>query len=169
MKKEPAFISAVGFGLYDGVLKKAINRLKYHKVKRLSGPLSDILLTNKIPRTDIVLPVPLHSRRMRERGFNQSALLSRHLADRLGMRLEINCLAKIKDTAPQVGLSSKDRILNIKGAYAVHKTEALMGSDILLVDDVFTTGATLRECSKVLKKAGARKIYALTLAHGLQD
>lgn len=165
----PAFESARSFGLYEGALRKAINLLKYHNVKRLSRPLSDILLGIEMPRVDAVLPVPLYKKRLRQRGFNQSALIAKYSAKRPGQILVLDSLIKIRDTKPQVGLSSNERLKNMKNAFGIQNKKAVEGKDILLIDDVSTTGATIRECSKVLKKAGAGSIHVLTLAHGMMD
>jgi ComF family protein len=165
----PAFESAGSFGLYEGALRKAINLLKYHNVIRLSKPLSDILLQIEIPRVDAVLPVPLYKKRLRQREFNQSALIAKYSAEGLGSVLVTDSLVKTIDTKPQVGLSSDQRRKNMKNAFRVQNSEAIQGKDILLIDDVSTTGATIRECSKVLKKAGAGSIHVLTLAHGMMD
>ncbi|MBI5665641.1 MAG: ComF family protein [Nitrospirae bacterium] len=169
LQDEPAFESARSFGLYEGALRKALNLLKYHNVIRLSKPLSDILLRIETPRVDAVLPVPIYKKRLRQREFNQSALLAKHLAKGTGSTLVLDSLVKMKDTKPQVGLSSNERRENMRNAFGIQNREAIEGKDILLIDDVSTTGATIRECSKVLKKAGAGSIHALTLAHGMMD
>ncbi len=122
-----------------------------------------------MPRVDAVLPVPLYKNRLRQREFNQSALLAKYLAKGIGSTLLIDSLVKMKDTKPQVGLSSNERLKNMKNAFWIQNKEVVEGKDILLIDDVSTTGATIRECSKVLKKAGAGNIHVLTLAHGMMD
>ena len=169
LEDNPAFDSASSFGLYDGALRKAINLMKYHNRKRLSKPLSDVLLRIIIPPVNAVLPVPLHKKRLREREFNQSALIAKHLAKNFRIPLHLDCLVKVKDTKPQVGLRSNERRKNLKKAFAVQKSDLIEGKDILLIDDVVTTGATVRECSHVLKKAGAGDIHVITLAHGMID
>jgi len=165
----PAFSYARSFGLYEGVLKKAISLLKFYGIKRLSKPLSDIILHIEMPRVDAVIPVPLHEKRLRQREFNQSALLAKYLAKSLGIVMMLNCLVKVRDTMPQVGLRSQDRRKNIKKAFDIKQRELIEGKNIMLVDDVVTTGATVRECSRILKKAGARNIYVITLAHGMME
>jgi len=165
IKDEPAYNSVRSFGLYKGPLRKAINLLKYHNMKRLSKPLSKVMLQMDIPKADAVIPIPLYKDRLRQREFNQSALLAKYTAKNTGAALLVDCLVKIKDTKPQVGLSSRERRRNIKNAFDVEKKEFIKGKDILLMDDVITTGATVRECSRVLKKAGAANIYVLALAH----
>jgi ComF family protein len=166
---EPAFRYATGYGVYNGVLKKAIGFLKYHGVRRLAIPLSDCMLQLDMPQFDAVIPVPLHDKRLREREFNQSALFSRYISRRQGALLLLDCLVKTRETAPQVGLHLKDRMRNVRKAFSVINTEKLEGRKILLVDDVFTTGATVRECSRVLMDAGVRDVYVITLAHGFRD
>ncbi len=166
---EPVFITADSFGLYDGALKKAINLLKYHGVKRLSKPLSDLLCRMQLPKVDAVIPVPLHQKRLRKREYNQSALIAHRVAKRLECTFVSDCLIKIKDTPPQVGLSSNKRRTNIKNAFEVRKKTHIKEGSILLVDDVITTGATIRECSGVLKKAGARSVYVIAMAHRIMD
>lgn len=172
---KPHFKIARGFGLYDGALKKAINLLKYQGIKRLSKPLCDIIFRInpapekslcgvKIPDVDLILPVPLHKKRLMQREFNQSALLANGIGKRLGVKVAIDCLARTKNTIPQVGLSGKERRQNLKGAFEVRNKNLIQGKTIMLIDDVFTTGATVRECSKVLKKSGAGDIYVITLA-----
>lgn len=169
LQDEPAFESARSFGLYDGALRKAINLLKYHNVKRLSKPLSDIIMRIKIPQVDAVLPVPLYKKRLRQREFNQSALIAKYTAKSLGLILILDSLVKNRDTKPQVGLSSDERRKNMRNAFGIQNKEMIEGKNILLVDDVSTTGATVRECSKVLKKAGAGEVHVVTLAHGLMN
>ncbi|MBI4681648.1 MAG: ComF family protein [Nitrospirae bacterium] len=165
----PAFESAGSYGLYDGALRKAINLLKYHNVKRLSKPLSDIMLRIKMPLADIILPVPLYNNRLRQREYNQSALIAKYIANSAGLTLALDSLIKIRDTKPQVGLSSGERRKNMNNAFAIKSRELIEGKSILLIDDVSTTGATVRECSNVLKKAGAGDIHVITLAHGVMN
>lgn len=169
IKDAPSFSSVRTFGLYKGPLRKAINLLKYHQMKRLSKPLSKMLLRMKIPRADTVIPVPLYKARLRQREFNQSALLAKYTAKSTGTSLLVNCLVKVKETMPQVGLSSRERRRNVRNAFRVEKKEFINGRDILLIDDVITTGATVRECSRVLKKAGAGDIHVMALSHGMRD
>lgn len=169
LESEPAFEYARSFGLYDGVLRKAINHLKYYGMRRLAVPLAEMMIGMQLPQVDAVIPVPLHKSRHRQREFNQSALLSRQMARNLKADLIINRLTKIRDTAPQVGLRHKERIRNVKNAFRVEDEGTISGKKIILVDDVVTTGSTIRECAKVLKKAGASYIYVVSLAHGVSD
>jgi ComF family protein len=169
MHSEPPFKQARSFGIYDGVLKKAINLFKYQGVKRLAKPLSDMIIKMQLPKVEVLIPVPLFKTRLKQREFNQSALIASHLSKFLDIEILINCLIKVKDTAPQVGLSSRERLRNIRNAFRVSRENLIKGKDILLIDDVVTTGSTIRECSRVLKHAGASDIYVISLAHGISE
>jgi len=169
MKKEPPFTQAGSYGRYEGALEEAIKQLKYHGIKRLASPLSDLLLRMPLPDVDLIIPVPLHKNRLKERGFNQSALIARAVAKRLHRPLLVNTLIRTRYTIPQVSLTASERERNIRGAFVVEDNRRIHGKDIMLVDDVFTTGATVRECSKVLRRAGARNIYVITLARSVMD
>ena len=169
IRDEPSFTSITVYGLYRGVLKKAINLLKYYSIRRLSVPLAEILMSITPPPVDAVLPVPLYGKRLRQREFNQSALIARHIAKDIGAALILDCLVKTKDTIPQVGLNSGERRRNIRNAFTVHSKPEIEGRSVLLIDDVVTTGATVSECARVLKKSGAASVYVLALAHGTID
>jgi ComF family protein len=169
MKKEPLFSWARGFGLYEGALKEALHHLKYYGIKRLARPLSEMMLSMPLPHADTIIPVPLWKKRLRKREFNHAALLAMHIANSTGISLVTKSLVKIRDTAPQVGLSAKDRRINIRNAFGIIDGQLIQGKNIVLVDDVFTTGATVRECSRLLKKEGAGNIYVLLLAHSRGD
>lgn len=169
IQSEPAFKIAKSFGPYKGTLRKAINLFKYHGITRLATPLSEIMHRTGIPSVDAVIPVPLYKKRLKQREFNQSALLAKRTAEHLGIQFSHDCLVKIRDTTPQVGMNSKDRLKNIKKAFIIKDSSVIRNRNILLVDDVFTTGATVRECSGMLKKAGAQNVYVRTLAHGVMN
>jgi ComF family protein len=169
MKHNPAFEFARSFGLYEHTLRKGINLLKYHGKKRLSRPLSALLIKEGLPEADTVVPVPLHHKRLRKREYNQSALISKYIAEEMKSKLILDCLVKVRDTLPQVGLRYKARVKNIKGAFKVSNSDLIKDRKIILIDDVVTSGATIRECSSTLKKAGAGEIYVISLAHGMSD
>ncbi len=124
-----------------------------------------------IADTDIVIPVPLHARRLWQRRFNQSAILGEMLAKRSGVAFLPDALVRQRHTVKQKGLSRKERHANVRGAFAVDEKQAagLIGKNILLVDDVFTSGATLNGCARILKKAGAAQVYVLTIARVTRD
>jgi ComF family protein len=114
-----------------------------------------------------MVPVPLHIRRLRERGYNQALLLVRELSKRMGIPYEERTLAKINDTPVQIALKKRERRKNLKGAFQIKGKETIKGKSIVLVDDVYTTGATVNECSRTLLAAGAKQVTVLTVARAL--
>ena len=163
MKKAPPFSMVINYGLYEGVLAEAINLLKFHDLKRLSKPLGRLLLSlPDLPEMDGIAPVPLNIKRLRERGFNQSLLIAKVISKVKGVPLLMDILLKKKETPPQIGLSAKERLLNLKNSFEVKGN--IKGLRLFLVDDVMTTGATVTECSKEFTKAGAKEVLVLTLA-----
>ncbi len=162
LKSPQPFSQTLYYGLYEGNLKKAIHLFKFSKIKRLAEPLGRLLLDISIPKVDMIIPVPLHLKRLRQREFNQTALIGHFLSKELGIPLSLNNLIKTKETQPQTFLNRKERLVNIKKAFFV---DGISGCDILLLDDVITSGATVRECAKSLKKAGAKTVTVLALAH----
>jgi len=151
---------------FDGVLQKAIHHFKYLNVRGLAKPLGDLLLAqmnDPAPPVDVIVPVPLHRQRERERGYNQAALLARRLAQRTGLPLAEHALRRTRQTPPQVGLSAPERWANVAGAFACGSPD-LSTRHPLLVDDVCTTGATLSACARALRAGGAETVWAVTLA-----
>lgn len=110
------------------------------------------------------MPVPLHPSRLREREFNQSAILALVIGERLGIPVLTDILLRERHTRPQVGLDMKERKKNVVGAFTVQNGEMIIDKDIILVDDVYTTGSTVNECAKALKKNGAGVVSVVTLA-----
>jgi len=156
-------------GPYSGHLKEMIILLKYKGNEPLASSLAEQLYRQFNPQgilagIDFILPVPLHPKKERERGFNQAELIGRRLASLTGCPLNRDILIKTRNTPAQVSLEAKERELNLRGALAVRKKEFVRQRVLILVDDVYTTGSTIKECALVLKKAGAREIRALTLA-----
>jgi competence protein ComFC len=159
------FDFAYSFGSYEGPLRKLIQLFKYGKVESLAQPLS-ALLVRAMPRDqnfDAIIAMPMHWRKQWERGFNQAALLAEPVARRYGLKLATN-LRRKRYTLPQAGLSEARRRQNLKGSFAVVRPEQIAAKRVLLIDDVFTTGATLRAAAAALKSAGVTKVSALTLA-----
>ena len=152
--------------MYQGVLAEAIQRFKYQGDINLVGPLS--WFWKKINLEDLsfeaIIPVPLHPDRLRERGFNQALLLGKTLGKIHNKMVLAGALRRIRNTIPQVQLDHSERERNVRGAFAVRNQQEIMDKHLLLVDDVFTTGATVNECARVLKKSGAKEIIILTLA-----
>ena len=156
-------------GYYDGVLRKAIHLLKYKLKSNLAVPLGDIManqMQSFFSETEYhsIMPVPLHPRRLRERGFNQALALARVIGKKYRINLNSYNLTRNRETKPQVGLSEHDRIDNVKNAFSLLKSDRITDKDVLLVDDVYTSGNTVEECAKVLIRAGAHKVDVLTLA-----
>jgi ComF family protein len=164
-----AFDHARALGIFENPLKEIIHHFKYNRRQGLAYPLARILAglySKASPPFDAegVIPVPLHPTRQRERGFNQSEELARHFCKVTHLPLWNKNLCRVRPTLIQAGLSRRGRRLNIKGAFCLLHPETVKGKKILLLDDVFTTGVTLNECSLVLKKAGAAKVSILTVA-----
>lgn len=151
---------------YQGSLERAIHRFKYRGWRCLADPLSGLLsesLALGPPAAAMVVPVPLHPRRLRERGYNQSALLARRVAAVLALDCVEGRLDRTRPTPPQVGQDRLRRFLNMEGAFA-WTGKPLLGQPVLLLDDVITTGATLEACATALRAAGAGPVSGLTLA-----
>jgi competence protein ComFC len=166
----PPFSAHRSYGRYDGTLKDVILLIKYRNVSVLGRILAEHIArspgsTEALWRgVDLVMPVPLHPKRRRERGFNQAEVLARGLAVRRDVPVATGNLVKISHTPPQTTLPAAAREGNVRGAYKVKKKGGIRGRVVLLVDDVFTTGATLAECSRTLRAAGADEVRALTVA-----
>lgn len=156
--------------LYEGVMKEAIHLLKYRRkkgiMKRLEKILKIYFFQTDLPfsKFDLVVPIPLHRKKLKERGFNQAELLARVIATHFGLKLVKDNLKRVKATKSQTSLSKKQRIENIKGAFQFRNKDKFRAKKILLVDDVYTTGTTVREAARVLKKAKVREAYIFTLA-----
>lgn len=162
-----AFTQARSFGWYDGVLRELIQRFKYDGFRPMAKPfgsyLKDTLRRLNETAFDLILPVPLHRNRERQRGFNQAGLLVARLSQRCGIPMGRDCV-RVRDTPPQTGLRAAARRKNVAGAFAVPRPERVRGRRLLLVDDVLTTGATLNACARALQDAGAAGVWAVTLA-----
>jgi ComF family protein len=163
------FAAGRSLGPYSGALRTLIHELKFRGRRRVADHLADALLADPaldrlLGGADVLVPVPLHPRRRRERGFNQAELLARALARRGGPACVPEALVRRKETAPQSGLSAAARRRNVAGAFAVRRRAAVAGRIVVLVDDVFTTGAPAAACTRALLKAGAREVRLVTVA-----
>lgn len=149
-------------------LRQAIHALKYEGVRVLSGPLGDVLASYwqriSLP-VHVIAPVPLHTARLRQRGYNQSLLLARALGERIGLPVEEKALVRERNTPSQIGLSREARWENVWGAFRCRSND-LRGANVLLIDDVLTTGATLEASAAALLEAGVGNVWSLTLARG---
>lgn len=173
-RRRPAFDRARAMGAYEGVLRDAIRQFKYRDRPQMAEPLGVLLAGYaRAHRADLhglafdaLLPVPMHPVRRRLRGYNQSERLARVLSRELVLPLDTTTLIRPRRARPQVGLSEEARRRNLKDAFAVADPDAVRGKTLLLVDDVTTTGSSLSECAAALKSAGAKAVFALTLAAG---
>jgi ComF family protein len=158
--------------VYDGVSRDLIHSFKYRNKTHLRRSLA-LLTVEKLTtfvearKPDLIIPVPLHRKRLRSRGFNQAVLLGELFSEQWQIPLDRYNLRRIRWTEPQVNLSAHERRGNVRGAFTVNDPAVVTGRRILLVDDVFTTGSTVEECAIVLKGAGAAEVTVVTVARAL--
>ncbi len=164
--RPPAYTQACTPYAYHGVLKDAISQFKYHGKVRLAKPLAQIMASAwDLPQDiDGIIAVPLHPTRLREREYNQSLLLAERLSHHLGVPVLWNVLIRTQHTVPQTTLKRSARLKNLRKSFAVIAPNEISGKKVLLVDDVFTTGTTINECAKTLRRAGTEIVYVQTLA-----
>jgi len=167
---KPVYTAVRSWGRYEGRLRNAIHRLKYHNdigiSEELARPLQSLLI-EQAWQLDIITAVPLNRKRLRERGYNQSALLARWVSLVTRIPFIPGVIIRNRDTATQVGLHAQQRHDNVTGAFTAIP-EIARGRSIVIIDDVTTTGATLQACASALQSAGALTIYGLTLARAGQ-
>ena len=175
-KKLDGLFSAASYKNF--IIKKLISQFKYqpYYIKNLSKVLASLIIThfqlleNPPPffggGQAILIPIPLEKKKLKQRGFNQAEEVACQLSNFFKIPLVNNVLIKIKGTLPQVELSGEAREKNILGAFACQETKDIKGKKILLVDDVFTTGATMEESARVLKKVGAKEVWGVVVARG---
>jgi len=176
---EPAFVRAVAYGSYEGGLRELIHLLKYSGVRpaanvlgrMLAEAIAELELESRA-NSALVIPVPLHRARFREREFNHAEQIAR-IAIKLSPasdRLQLcpSVLERKRETQSQTGLTRHQRRVNVRGAFGVARPEAVKGREVLLVDDVYTTGATVSECARVLRRAGATQVWVATVARTLK-
>jgi ComF family protein len=171
--RAPPFSSARSAVQHSGLVRDRINQLKFGAKLHWVPPLTELLVKtvrgNRQFQVDYIVGVPLHTRRLRQRGFNQAALIAKALGRKISLPVRFDVLIRSEWTQPQTRLSRQERLQNVKNAFTVAKPSEVAGCRILLVDDVFTTGTTLNECSKTLKKAGAAQVHALTVTRALPE
>ena len=172
LENKPWFTTARAAVAFDGVILEAIHQFKYSHNITTGACLARLFAAFNFSGLDFggfdaLVPVPLHTKRLRERGFNQSLILARALGKKYGVAVDFSLLKRRKFTLTQTGLDKKDREKNISGAFAAGSPEKIRGRNLILVDDVYTTGATVNECAKTLIKAGAEQVAVLTLARVL--
>lgn len=175
-RREPAFHRARAWAYYDRTgrslqpLSTAIQRFKYQRDLSTGAVLAELAAEHCTLETedyDYILPVPLHLDRLRWRGFNQSLLLAQAIGKKHEIRVDPFLLRRIKPTPPQTQLNERERRANVKGAFTVSEPERLTEQRVLLVDDVFTSGATVEECARTLYQRGAQDVDVFTLARAV--
>jgi ComF family protein len=172
LENKPWFTYARAAVAYDGVILDAIHQFKYGRNITAGAALACLLADFHFADIDwgifdVIIPVPLHIKRLRERSFNQSLILACALGKKHGIDVDFSLLKRRKLTLTQTGLNKKEREKNISSAFVVSSPEMIYGRNLILVDDVYTTGATINECAKTLVKAGASQVAVLTLARVL--
>ena len=169
----PEFERAAAFGEYKDGLRGLIHLLKYESVTPAAGPLGKMLaqamsglLHGHEGPPPLLVPVPLHKNKLRSRGFNQSELIARAAAKALSHQVTMlsGAIIRQRETISQVGLSREERIENMRDAFRPADARSVKGRNVIVIDDVMTTGTTLSECARVLKQAGAEKVWAVTVA-----
>ncbi len=171
MKSAPPYNALRSLAIYEGVVRECVHSLKYDGNQSLGEYFSRELIKCVQAEDwllDGVIPVPLSTLRIKERGYNQSALLARPLALGLSLHYQPFGLKRIRNTQAQVELSALERRQNVAGAFRA-VPEIVSGKNVLLVDDVTTTGSTLYECTRALKESGSNAVYCITLARPIHD
>jgi ComF family protein len=176
----PAFVKAVAYGAYQGQLRTLVHLLKYNGMQPIAGRLG-VLLADSLEHFTgcspmLVIPVPMHPRKQRQRGFNHAELLARTAMAEMHrrhpqwrLRLDTRLLERVRVTVSQAGLTTHQRRENLRGAFFVPEPARVAGRDVLLIDDIYTTGATARACSRVLRNAGAASVRVATVARAQRE
>jgi ComF family protein len=178
IKHPPYFVQARAWACYpreepdEQPLRKVVQRFKYGRKVSLGKPLGRLMARGceqflRERCADLIVPVPLHPRRLRWRGFNQSVLLARQVSCARATPMDPFVLVRQRETPPQTQLTEEERRKNMRGAFALNPDRPIEGKSILLIDDVYTSGATVNECSRTLRRAGAADVYVLTLARAV--
>lgn len=154
---------------YEGKIRKIIIDYKFNEKSYIYVTFVNFLLKNKkifenIKNYDTIIPVPISKKRQKERGYNQSLLIARKIAEKTNLELMNNCLIKTKNIIEQSKLNKEDRLQNIYGVYELTNRQLIENKKILLIDDIYTTGSTVNECSRILRRANPEKIGVLVLA-----
>ena len=172
IKDRPNFDAARAAFVYEGPCREMVHSFKYQNKTHLRRPLALLTVDHladfiaSVP-SDLIMPVPLHRARLRSRGFNQAVLLGEIISRKISIPMDRDNLKRIRWTEPQVNLSANERRTNVKDAFSVRDAARVQGSNILLLDDVLTTGSTVEECARVLKTAGAARVSVVTVARAL--
>jgi ComF family protein len=172
----PPFVRAVAYGSYDGGLRELIHLLKYDRVRPAANVLGRMLAEaiealRAVCNSAVVISVPLHRSNLRLRGFNQAEEIARAALKQLRrseLKLDTEVMQRRRKTETQTGLTDQQRRENVRGAFVVTASEVIDGANVLLIDDVFTTGATVTECARVLRRQGAKRVFVATVARVLK-
>lgn len=167
LSRKPSYDLARSLVKYEGAVRQLIHALKFGGDTAVSGALADIIRSGDLrpfAECRYILPVPLHGRRLRSRGLNQAAVLARLFFPEREQSIRPDGLIRVRNTRPQTELRGGDRRKNLKNAFELHNSWGVDGAIVCLVDDVFTTGTTVEECSRVLKHHGAKEVRVITLA-----
>ena len=170
--KPPPFTAARGAVVYAGAVRELVHRFKYGGKVQHCRPLA-LLAAGQLAAfardcgADCILPVPLHRKRLRQRGFNQAVLLGNVLAETWRLPHYRHALRRIRWTEPQIQLTARERRGNVAGAFAVRDASLVRGRRIILIDDVYTTGSTVAECSRTLLGSGAEAVFVVTVARAM--
>jgi ComF family protein len=176
---EPPFARAAAYGSYEGGLRELIHLLKYERVKPAANVLGRMMaevileLQPSIEhKTVIVIPVPLHARKLKERGFNQAELITKAslklVSGETQFQFAPDAMERLRETSSQIGLTRRQRRENLRGAFSVRSSEKIVGQEVLLIDDVLTTGTTASECARILRRAGAVEVWVATVARTMK-
>lgn len=167
-QEKPLFTRCFSPLQYKHPVTYLIREFKYNNKQYLSETLGNFLVESYVVNNlncDLVLPVPLHEKRLKKRGYNQALLLANQLNEKLGLPIREDALIKTKDTLTQTSLNKDQRKENVLDAFFVPNKSLIENKVVLVIDDVYTTGSTLNECALALFEGGAKKVYCLTLAH----
>ena len=172
--KRKHFDEHIYFFQYQGLIREQIINYKFNDASYKYRAISNFILKNFVLKDlkifqifneyDVIIPVPISKKRMKERGYNQTELIARPIANVLGKEIVTNCLYKSKNIVAQSTLNKGDREQNIKGAYVLKNCEKLKNKKVLLIDDIYTTGSTANECCRILEEAGTKKNGVMTIA-----
>jgi len=167
--KKKYFMNHLYIFKYQGIIRKLILDYKFNDNSYLHYTfvnflLKDEMLFENLKCYDTIIPVPISKKRRKQRGYNQCELIAKKMAFELGINYNDNCLLKVKDVLEQSKLSREDRLINIQNVYLIRNKEYLKNKRVLLIDDIYTTGSTVNECSKVLIESGAKTIDVFTMA-----
>ena len=178
-RMEPPFARAAAYGSYDGGLRELIHLLKYERVKPAANVLGRMLAEVIVElqpsieqRNAVVVPVPLHARKLKQRGFNQAEVIARTALKLVPGEMQFEMvpalLDRVRETSSQIGLTRRQRRENLRGAFVVREPEKIVGKEVLLIDDVLTTGTTASECARILRRAGAVEVWVATVARTMK-